>query len=248
MNRNTASSAAPRPFETLEGRQLFAVTVGFIAPDTLTFTGDFQTDVAQVFDNGAPFGTISGAVSNAFGAMVPFGPVPGIRKVQFNMGDNNDRVTYTVTGDMLFGSVRYIGAQMGNGSDRFHLDMTDDIDLGPNSYVNLRASGGAGNDSLSARYFGELDGQLVLTQDGGAGFDWLHTNCFLDKGSTGRLTASSYGGTEDDSVDMIFHKGDPLDPVVINCFASGGPGLNDKLTHVAGVLDDGTFEATVLVP
>ena len=247
MNRNSAPSA-PRAFETLEGRQLFAVTIGFIAPDTLTFTGDWQTDVAQVFDNGAPAGMISGSVSNAFGAMVPFGPVPGIRKVHFDMGDNNDRVTYTVTGDMLFGSVRYISASMGNGIDRFHLDMTNDIDLGPNSYVNVRASGGAGNDSLIARYSGELDGQLVLTQDGGAGNDWLHTNCFLDKGSSGRLTAGAYGGTEDDGVDMIFHKGDPLDPVITNCFASGGAGISDKLSFVAGVANDGTFEFLTLVP
>ena len=246
MNRNTAS--APQAFEALEGRQLFAVTIGFIAPDTLTFTGDFQADAVQLFDNGAPFGTMSGSASNAAGVMVPFGPVPGIRNVQFNMGANDDRVRYTVTGDMLFGSVRYISGQMGDGQDNFQLDMTADIDLGPNSYVNCRVSGNSGNDLIVGRYKGELDGQLVLSQDGSKGFDRLYSDSFLDFGSSGKLTVYASGGTEDDTVDVLARKANPFDPASVNAFASGGDGLNDRLTHTAGVLADGTFETLVLVP
>ena len=56
--------------ETLESRQLFAVAIGMPAADTLTFTGNFQADKIQINDNGN--GVVSGAVSNAVGAMVPF--------------------------------------------------------------------------------------------------------------------------------------------------------------------------------
>ena len=245
MSRQSTSAA--RPFETLEGRQLFAVSVSFVAPDTLNFNGDAQADTLVINDNGAPFGAISGLANNAAGTLVPFG-FGGIRKINIKMGANDDKVQYRVTGDMLFGSVRYISAFMEDGRDSFALDMGADIDLGPNSFVNVRASGGNDNDEMTCRYLGELDGQLSVTFDAGAGSDVLTSDAKLDFGSSGHLNLGSYGGLDDDSTYMAVRKANPFDPVTFNAFSSGGGGLNDKLTRTASVLDDITTEFVSVIP
>ena len=247
MSRKTSYSASPGAFETLEGRQLFAVTVGFVAPDTLNFSGDGQADTLIINDNGAPFGVITGQANNAVGVMVPFG-FAGIRNINIKMGANDDKVTYTVTGDMLFGSVRFIGAFMDDGHDTFVMDMGANVDMGPNSYVNVRAIGGNDNDYLATRYLGELDGQLSVTFDGGAGFDRLSSEAKLDFGSSGHLNYGSYGGLDDDNTYMVVRKANPFDPATYNAFSSGGGGLNDRLTKTAGVTHDITTEFVTVIP
>jgi hypothetical protein len=181
-------SQGPNPacaFEALEGRELFAVTVTFVAPDTLRFTGDAQADTAVIYDNGA--GTLYGSRNEFFGLSVPFGPYPNIRKVEINMGANNDRVRYTFTGDVPSGGTRYVSALMGDGLDNFRLEMGADVDLMAGSYVNVRVNGGNGDDVLTTRYHGEVDGVLSMTLDGGAGWDRVVTDNHADAGSTGLI-------------------------------------------------------------
>jgi hypothetical protein len=233
-----------RLVESLEPRTLFAVTVTFIAPSTLNFTGDFQADTIVINDNGA--GVISGAANNATGTMIPFGSFAGITTVNVNAGANNDSVQYTVTGDMP-SSVRYVNVILGEGDDRFDARMNADIDMGFPSYLAIRGYGESGNDMLTALSRGEMDGHLAAMFDGGTGNDRLYTDVRLDSGSGGGPFCRSHGGDGDDTIDLVVRKANPLDPAWIDAFASGGTGV-DLLTKTANVVSDATIEVVVIVP
>ena len=233
-----------RLVEPLESRALFAVTVAFVAPGTLSFTGDFQADTIIINDNGAA--VISGAANDASGTMISFGSFAGITTVNVDGGANNDTVRYTVTGDMP-SSVRYVNVILGEGDDRFDARMDADIDLGFPSYLAIRGYGDSGNDMLSAVSRGEMDGHLAVLFDGGTGNDRLYTDIRLDPGSGGGPFCRSYGGAGDDTMDLVVRKANPLDPTWIDAFASGGVGV-DLLTKTANVLSDATVDVLVIVP
>lgn len=245
MNRNASSSS--QPFEVLENRQLFAVAVGFVAPSTLNFTGNFQADTVIINDNG--FGTISGAVNNGAGVMVPFGPVPGIRNINVGTGLNNDRVYYTVMNDMP-ATLRNVAISLGEGHDSLRVNLANGIDIGPASIVNIRAAGGAGKDMLYGHYQGKLGGRLSMTFDGGSDDDRLFSDMRLNLGSTGSLFARTYGQDGNDTMDLLVHKANPADPAVVNAFASGGNGAMDRLrkTGIVPVFSDATVEFLSIVP
>ena len=245
MNRNASNSS--RPFEPLEARQLFAVSIGFVAPDTLNFTGDFQADTVVINDNGA--GAISGSVNNPFGVMVPFGPIGGIRNINVATGLNNDRVYYNVMADMP-ASVRNVAVSLGDGHDTLRVNLANGIDIGPFSTVNVRASGGTGKDMLYGHYQGRLSGRLSVYFDGGAEDDRLFTDARLDLGSTGSLFCRSFGSDGNDTMDLLVHKANPADPATVNAFAGGGAGAMDSLrkTGIVPVASDATVEILMIVP
>ena len=233
--------------ERLEGRRLFAVAIAMPAPDTLVFTGNFQNDAIYINDNGT--GTLSGHVSNAAGALVPFGPVGGIRRVQINTGDGHDTVNYRMTGDMWAGWMHELGVRMGSGNDAFRYDATADIDVGHNDTVAMRILGDKGDDMLAYLHRGEVDGKVSATLDAAHGDDRLITDVKFDAGSTGWFGTGAYAGFGKDRVDLLIRKSNPADPIGISAFAhSGADAQWDELTRTALATDDGLFDVLNVVP
>lgn len=236
-------SANPISFDTLEGRRLFAVAIGFVAPDKLTFTGDAADDTVIINDNGA--GTVSGQVTNPAGVLVPFGPVFGIKQLDVKTLDGNDYVRYTLTGDPTV--VHNHRVDLGLGDDVFKMDATADIDFGPNIYLAMNAQGGLGKDYMAAYYRGEMDGRMDLTLDGGWGDDRLITDARFDAGSTGGFVAREWGNDGNDTLDLLVRKTNPADPIFINALASGGNGI-DSVTRTPWAANDATCEFVAVVP
>jgi hypothetical protein len=233
--------------ETLEDRNLFTVTVAFVAPDTLLFSGDGAPDTTYLYDNGA--GTIQGSGTGPGGVLVPFGPIAGIRNIYHSdNGTSNDRVFYNLIGDVPLGSVRKVNISTGAGDDFVQFAASNDIDVAPFASFNLIVYAGAGNDYVLGKYSGELDGHLHMSFDGGDGNDRLITGAYLHTGSSGSLFARTWGQMGDDDIDMHPRKQNLFDAVSVDARASGGPHVfGDKLSRTALAAHDGTFEAIVVV-
>ena len=233
--RPTQSHASARPIETLEGRQMFAVTLSFPAPNTIVFTGDAAHDRVHIFDDGA--GAIAGNYTNAGGTQTPFGWLRGMQIIHVNTGAGNDTFTYQITADNLAGGRRYVRANLGDGND-IHRFYADDIDLGPTAYYDINVVGGAGKDHLGAFYRGELDGHLRLLQSGGLGDDYAGIDATLDFGSSGTFFARQWGGDGDDDMKLHARKAFFFDPVIIDAGADGGNHLvGDRLTRTPSAFD-----------
>jgi len=237
--------------ENLESRRLFAVAIGMPAADTLIFTGNFQNDQIQINDNGN--GVVSGAVSNAAGVMVPFGPVAGIRRLQINTGDGNDSVNVRITGHMWPGGPHEIQCNLGNGDDWYRYDAmstpTGMVNVGFNDTPTQRVLGGKGNDNLYYLHTGEIDGKVAVTLDGGTENDVLYTAMKCTPGSQGSFSAASNAGTGADKVWLLVRKSNPADPVWISAHATSGVDADwDELTRTPLCTDDGLFSAVTIVP
>jgi hypothetical protein len=243
--RRAPRTSTTRPVEPLEPRQLFAVTVAPIWPDTLILTGDAANDAINIYDNGS--GLIQGSATDAVGGMTPFGPFPNIRRIVVNTGAGSDRVFYNLYGDNLAGGATFLNVDLGDGDDVFQFYAANDIDMGPNAYLDVKVRGGAGKDYLWALYRGELDGQMNINMDGGDGDDRLITDVKFDPGSTGAFLAGSFGGKGNDAIDLLVRKSNPFDPTFINALASGGDDT-DQITRTPWAFNDATCEFVSVVP
>lgn len=237
--------------ESLESRRQFAVVIAMPAVDTLTFTGNFQNDAIQINDNGN--GVVSGAVSNAVGAMVPFGPVAGIRHLIINTGDGNDSVNVRITNDMWAGGPHEIQCNLGNGNDYYRYDAASTpwgtVKVGFNDTPTQRVLGGKGDDNLNYVHRGEIDGHVSVTLDGGTENDLLYTEMKCTPGSQGSFTAATNCGAGKDKAWLLVRKSVAADPVVISAHATSGPDLDwDELTRTPLATDDGLFSAVSVVP
>jgi hypothetical protein len=234
---------APVSFDTLESRRLFSVTIGFVAPDKLTFTGDAANDTVIINDNAA--GVISGQITTPAG-LVAFGPTPPIIKqieVKTNAGD--DYVRYTLTADPTV--AHNVSVDLGVGNDVFKMDATADIDIAPNNYLRVNVLGDWGKDYIAAYQRGELDGRMEMLMDGGSDDDTLITDVRFDPGSTGSFIGREWGSDGDDRMDLLVRKANPADPTFISAFASGGNGI-DTLTRTIWASNDATCEFVTVVP
>jgi hypothetical protein len=251
MLRQTKINRCTVGVETLESRRLFAVAIGMPAADTLTFTGNFQADKVYINDNGN--GVVSGAVSNAVGAMVPFGPVAGIRRLLINTGDGNDSVNVRLMGHMWAGGPHEIQCNLGSGDDWYRYDAistpTGTVNVGFNDTPTQRVLGGKGNDNLYYLHSGEIDGQVAVTLDGGTENDVLYTEVKCTPGSQGVLSAFSHAGTGKDKVSLLVRKSNPADPIAITAHATSGWDADwDELTRTPLCTDDGMFSVVSIVP
>jgi hypothetical protein len=215
----------------------------------VTFTGNNAADTISIQDDGA--GVISGTATGPGGGAAPFGPFFNIRQVNVNTNGGDDTVTYQFTGDMLGGpfAKRRITVNLGQGEDKFLLDASADIDLGKKARLNVQAFGGIddGRDQLTARYEGEMDGRFLLTMHGGDGNDNVSADVLFDQGSAGRFRARLFGDAHDDVLNLLVHKANTADPILIDAVGSGGAN-NDILTRTPLAADDGTCEVVNIVP
>ena len=251
MLRQTKINRCTVGVETLESRRLFAVAIGMPAADTLTFTGNFQADKVYINDNGN--GVVSGAVSNAVGAMVPFGPVAGIRRLLINTGDGNDSVNVRLMGHMWAGGPHEIQCNLGSGDDWYRYDAISTpagtVRVGFNDTPVQRVLGEKGNDSLYYLHRGEIDGKVAVTLDGGTEHDVLYTAMTCTPGSQGSFSAASNAGTGKDKVSLLVRKTWAADPVAISAHATSGADADwDELTRTPLCTDDGLFSMVSVVP
>ena len=237
--------------ETLESRQLFAVTVAMPAPDTLSFTGNFEDDYIHIDDNGS--GVVRAWVSSATTPAVLVGPIAGIRRLIINTGDGNDQVDIMIRGDVVAGGTHEIQCDLGNGNDwyRWHdiTTATGFSKVGFNDRPVQRVLGGKGNDSLNYIHRGEIDGKVAVTLDGGTENDVLYAEVLCTAGSAGAFGAALNCGTGKDKATLLVRKAVAADPIAINAHATSGPDLDwDTVTRTALATDDGLFSAVTVVP
>jgi hypothetical protein len=223
---------------------MFAVAIGFVAPDTLTLTGNGANDTIIINDNGAPAGFITGQATNGAGVLAPFA-MAGIRRILINTNAGNDAVAYNLNND-LFG-VRQVICRLGTGNDTFRMNALNDVDIPTGSYLQVQAFGEAGNDYMSMYHRGEVDGYEYLINDGGDGHDVLVQDVRLDFGSTGSLFARSLGQMGDDKQWLLVRKAFAFDPISINAVASGGAGF-DSITRTPWAINDATCEVVAVIP
>ena len=232
-----------KSFESLENRQLFAVAVAFIAPDTLTFTGNAANDAIYITDNGA--GGISGSATNAAGVLAPFPAFAGIRKVFIQTNAGNDYVSYQITND-LAPAGHQLTVDLGAGNDILKVSAGADIDISGQSYLQMKLTGNMGDDIMKVFYRGEMDGRFDMTIDGNDGHDRLSTEANFDPGSAGSFVNRTWGSLGDDTMDLLVRKV-AGDPIGISAIASGGAGI-DSVTRTAWAAHDATTEFWSIVP
>jgi hypothetical protein len=232
--------------ESLERRDLFSWTVAMPAADTLVLTGDWNADRAYIYDNGN--GVISGQLYNhAAAAYVPLPAIGGIRAVHINSGRGDDFVSYQVIGDRLLAGHRYVSADLSDGNDVLSYYAGNDIDTAAGAAFDVRAIFGAGNDTLRAHQYGELDGYLGIAAAGQDGDDVLTTDVRLQAGSSGKLFATSFGDAGKDTINMLIRKDFFFDPVSISASASGGADV-DTVNRTFLASNDATCEIVNIVP
>jgi hypothetical protein len=248
MRSRRTSSPGLFVAEPLEDRRLFTVTIGMPAPDTLTFTGDADDDVIIIKDNGSF--TVGGQVSGTAGTLIPFGPVSGIHRVLIATDGGDDRVYYTVAGDMFLGGLHGVSASLGTGNDVFAYYAGNDIDVGFNDIAVVLAGGGDQDDTLAYFHRGEIDGQVYVGLAGGNGSDRVSIDEKTDAGSQGKFFARARGDAGRDNVDLLVRKGAAVDSIAIDAFADSGgaDGAFDQLTRTALASDDALFDVVNVLP
>jgi hypothetical protein len=169
----------------------------------------------------------------------------------------NDQV-FSQVGDVSSSNIQFF-ADLGRGANSFDLEETGNllnavvhfdvaggganaftfnargVNLDTTSRLNLQAWSGAGNDSVTVNYSGQMNGELDVTPHGGRGSDTMNVTLTLGQGSIGRLRGVVRGDRGDDT--MSFSVYDNSNP--------GGPSTLDLLYAVLdGGLGHDTLTAT----
>jgi hypothetical protein len=250
--------------ETLEGRQLLTIAFSYDpATAVLTLTGDGGANVVTIDDDGTDNANSVTVVGDG-SAFVPSGPV---REIRFDAQGGNDRLTYNLNGDLGASIKRRIVSDLGAGRDRFaanlngdllgesaleinarggtgndnvRVNANDDVDVRPDARLALTFRGDAGADDMRTNLRGEVDGSILIDQDGGTGNDRVDVNLTLDAGSSGRvgdvgLPAVVLGGTGRDRLRFAVFT-DPNDAQVVRVDGTvdGGAG-NDRCNRTSNI-------------
>src|SRR5262249_30896944 len=75
----------------------------------------------------------------------------------------------------------------GTGKDQISIDATNSVNIGPLAQLTAEADGGAGDDVISVKYEGQMQGAFFLSALGGAGNDRVTAKVTLDGLSNGLL-------------------------------------------------------------
>src|SRR5262245_21332593 len=213
----------PRRFvprlEVLEDRRVPVANFNVIGNTliiTAPTTANQPGETIAILDNGG-----TGANNIIAASNTPFMPNVHIDNVFVSTGRGNDRVSYSLTGD-LQGS-RFIGVSLGAGQDRFNAVVRRDLRSG--SSLNVNVNGGGGNDTLRLTQIGSLlpGSLLAYSASGGAGNDTVafqSTNLVtVNQGSAILLNLAGGGG-----VDAITATYSGQQNGVLNLAADGGGG------------------------
>ena len=184
--------------EVLEGR--LCPSCGFTLSDlntNLLVQGDQRANVVEISDNGA--GAISvtcdGVARPAF---------TGIDTVVVRTGNGNDKVVYTLTGNLT--TARSIDIALGNGLDRADLTFGSAVaarDIGQN--LSVKVDGGNAKDTVNAGFSINLlaNASVNLDLQGGEGSDVVTAQASVGTAdSTSKLHAHVLGGNGPDNVTL----------------------------------------------
>jgi len=148
--------------------------------------------------------------------------------LEVNGGDGDD--TISVALGSLTGAKEHIAIDGGNGADKVSLTGSG-ADIDASSLLALSVTGGAGADSLTTSYSGQVLGKLNVEIKGQQGADSIVSNVAPNIGSTGTVRAVAAG-----------NKG--ADTVTLNAFDNSGgeEGVSTLTALHAKIFDIGSID------
>ena len=88
--------------------------------------------------------------------------------LQVTGGSGGDNISANVNGSLNGASFLGLLFKGGAGNDRIGVDATNSVNIGPLAQLTVALDGGAGKDTVTADYAGQLQGALFLDDFGGA--------------------------------------------------------------------------------
>ena len=129
----------------------------------------------------------------------------------------------------LQNSVVHFHVDGGSGGNSVTFN-ANEVNVDETSRLNLDTCPGAGNDTVTVNYSGQMDGELDVKAYGGQGNDTMNVDLTLEQGSTGRIHAHVNGGAGDDvmSLNVYDHSnpGGPSTLSLLDAVLNGGSGHN----------------------
>jgi hypothetical protein len=253
------SKALPR-LEALETRCVLSTSVVEMS-GTLLIRGDARANDIVIKDNGQNAAgnitvTVDGVTTTSVG---------NISTIVVRSGNQDDTVSYQLTGDLAASATRNIRVLLGNGSDTFTGSLGGDVLTGAN--LHLAVFGGNGKDTLN---FNAADSDIAGATDvtpsasvsvalhGGNGKD---TVGFGYAGLlNGLLSLTATGGNGKDqisgnltvnpgstgSLEARVRGGNGKDDLTLMVHDNSGAGGNSTLTELSAKIDGGRGKDTFL--
>jgi hypothetical protein len=227
--------------EALEDRRVLDASFS-VADGVLTVTGDSKANVVEITDDN---GVLTVIVD---GETVPETELEGVTDVVLKLGNGNDDVTYTLTGDLAADTARSIEVNLGNGKDTFTGTLNGAI--GDGTSLDLTVNGQNGKDEIGITFGGTLAGALNVSASGGNGKDIVSVDLTVDAPETlptepiGTLTAEVLGGNGKDDLTLLVtdNSGDDSDELT-----EDESTLESVTAEVVGGNGKDTIEASDLV-
>lgn len=200
--------------EALEDRTVPAVSITQEF-NAVFVTGDHRANTVKIIDdgtNGANAITIQAdGLSRTFAGTV--------RRIIVDTGQQNDQVTYHLTGDLQAGVERHVESYLGQGKDTFNADIDgnllagsllrirvhgnegkdrltvdatnggDGVNVMANALLRVYMDGKQGKDTIALDFRGQVLGEFWSQLEGENGKDRIGTTIALDDGSTGTVRA-----------------------------------------------------------
>jgi len=126
----------------------------------------------------------------------------------------------------LQNSVVHFDVDTGSGGNAITFN-ANNVNVDLTSRLNLETCSGAGKDNVTLNYSGQLNGELHLDLEGGAGNDTMSAILTLAQGSTGRVNGLMRGGAGNDT--MTF-----------DIYDNSNPGGKSTLSDLDAILNGGS--------
>lgn len=217
--------------ETLDDRIVPSCT--WVESDgVLTITGSQRANVVDIVDDGTTL-TITCDGENVDVSA-------DVTSIVLRMANGNDRVSYSLTGDLAAGTARSLEVWLGNGNDGFVGDISGNLldgssldlavrgwngndrlrlaaegDVGTDASLSVFLSGSNGKDEVTSSYSGVLLGVLNWDVMGCNGKDLLTNDITFGAGSTGTADVEVLGHNAPDTIHLMVmdNSGDDGDPL-----------------------------------
>jgi hypothetical protein len=174
----------------------------------------------------------------------------GTQKVNVYLGTGDDKFqTSMCPQHLMSGASLSFDVNGSVGDDDLLMDMAPhDIAVDKGASLSVKLDGNYGRDRVTAKYKGELDGNLSIVTLGGPGKGWfigldgydtVVADLLLTTGSNhhsdGLATVRAEGGYSNDNLTLTTRKESSLDAAAVSATADGGPGDVDVLTRTINV-------------